>query len=385
MLLKPFTETRMKNLNSLALPIFLSLLLFGTAACGSSNADSGKDAATQDQTSDVAADDLIEDKGTPPDDLENPEDLQKDNAELAPQDETSQDLCTPACDGKQCGDDGCGDFCGQCEEDFQCNDLGQCEPVPCEPDCSWKQCGNDGCDGSCGECEENFYCGPAFQCIPFDCTPDCFSKECGWDGCSGSCGECLDGFQCSDEGKCVCIPDCDGKACGDDGCGGSCGSCPGTNYCFESQCHIEGTYHDHQSDLVWQVTPYATEVSWTDAQTICDGLDLDGTGWRLPTIMELRSLVRGCPAVEPQGTCNIADDGCLVSDCRDASCAGCEAATPPACYWPEPLQGACHAYWSSSSTFDVFTYAWHILFSTGELNLHNIADINHYVRCVRTK
>jgi len=169
-------------------------------------------------------------------DVPGPEDVQIDQTETLQPDDTTQDVCSPDCEDKVCGDNGCDGSCGECEEDFQCNDIGQCEPVSCEPDCSWKQCGNDGCDGNCGECEENFYCGPAFQCIPFDCTPECFAKECGWDGCSGSCGECQAGYECSDDGMCICIPDCQGKVCGDDGCGGSCGTCPGGETCQAGQC-----------------------------------------------------------------------------------------------------------------------------------------------------
>jgi agmatine/peptidylarginine deiminase len=40
--------------------------------------------------------------------------------------------CVPACEGKPCGDDGCGGACGQCAAGEACNDLGQCGP-PCAP------------------------------------------------------------------------------------------------------------------------------------------------------------------------------------------------------------------------------------------------------------
>ena len=39
------------------------------------------------------------------------------------------DVCTPACENKQCGQDGCGGQCGQCEEGSKCVD-GNCEDVP---------------------------------------------------------------------------------------------------------------------------------------------------------------------------------------------------------------------------------------------------------------
>ena len=34
--------------------------------------------------------------------------------------------CDPQCDGKACGDDGCGDVCGECPGGFTCDESGQC-------------------------------------------------------------------------------------------------------------------------------------------------------------------------------------------------------------------------------------------------------------------
>jgi len=36
-------------------------------------------------------------------------------------------VCTPACDGKQCGDNGCGGTCGACDDGWNCV-RGTCEP-----------------------------------------------------------------------------------------------------------------------------------------------------------------------------------------------------------------------------------------------------------------
>ena len=40
--------------------------------------------------------------------------------------ECSGGSCTPSCDGKQCGSDGCGGSCGTCEGSFECNADAQC-------------------------------------------------------------------------------------------------------------------------------------------------------------------------------------------------------------------------------------------------------------------
>jgi hypothetical protein len=59
-------------------------------------------------------------------------------------------VCAPDCDGKVCGDDGCGGSCGECEDAGAVCSAGQCG---CAPQCEGLQCGDDGCGGSCGECD----------------------------------------------------------------------------------------------------------------------------------------------------------------------------------------------------------------------------------------
>jgi len=127
-----------------------------------------------------------------------------------------EEVCS--CDGLECGDDGCGNSCGKCPGTQDECKNGQCV---CVPACYGKECGDDGCGGSCGECETGVCLG--HQC----CIPDCALKECGDDGCAGSCGICTGTQDGCVEGLCVCLPACDGKDCGPDGCGGSCGDCAG--------------------------------------------------------------------------------------------------------------------------------------------------------------
>jgi len=134
------------------------------------------------------------------------------------------------CEGKECGDDGCGNSCGDCPDNHVCTDDNVCV---CVPACQGKECGTDGCDGICGECPPNHVCGDGQQCL---CVPDCGGKACGDDGCKGNCGECPVNHVCTAEQACVCVPNCDGKECGPDGCGDACGQCgPGTK-CIFSQC-----------------------------------------------------------------------------------------------------------------------------------------------------
>ena len=136
------------------------------------------------------------------------------------------EVCLPDCDGKTCGDDGCGGICGECPPGYACGD-GLCE---CMPNCNGKECGTDGCGGDCGQCPEGHICTDEGLCL---CVPDCENKACGNDGCDGSCGTCLPGYECTVGGACECVPTCDGKDCGDDGCGESCGDCPEGYLCLE--------------------------------------------------------------------------------------------------------------------------------------------------------
>jgi len=198
--------------------------------------------------------------------------------------------CIPECAGLECGDDGCGGQCGQCDDGLDCtndscaagkcafalqpyfcNIAGACVPsgtvnpqnscaacMPsvgqagfspvedgtscgatavchdgecCDPvaNCTGKECGDDGCGGQCGQCEGISECKKG-QCVEKVCTPDCEGRVCGDDGCGGSCGQCDgDPHDVCEDGQCVCKPDCEGRECGDGGCGAKCGICEGTN------------------------------------------------------------------------------------------------------------------------------------------------------------
>jgi len=69
--------------------------------------------------------------------------------------------CEPSCTGLECGEDGCGGICGECNTDKNCV-LGLCElnetdeksiiQKKCIPKCMGKTCGDNGCGGVCGNC-----------------------------------------------------------------------------------------------------------------------------------------------------------------------------------------------------------------------------------------
>jgi len=107
-----------------------------------------------------------------------------------------QGSCVPNCtlpDGtpKDCGEDGCGGFCGpDCEGGQACvNGICGCVPDCTFSDGSAKECGSDGCGGTCGPiteagcCAANtvYYCA-ANLVMTIDCSvvAEPGFEKCGW-------------------------------------------------------------------------------------------------------------------------------------------------------------------------------------------------------------
>ncbi len=144
--------------------------------------------------------------------------------------------CNASCDGKECGDDGCGGSCGDCFGETVCK-SGQCVEDTCTPACDGAECGDDGCGGSCGGCDDGENCVQG-ECQGGGCETECDGKECGDDGCGGVCGLCANDEVCV-QGLCDtggCQPLCGEKECGDDGCGGVCGTCDEGANCVQGMC-----------------------------------------------------------------------------------------------------------------------------------------------------
>jgi hypothetical protein len=81
----------------------------------------------------------------------------------------------------------------------------------CVPQCDGKFCGDDGCGGSCGACAAGTVCSAATnRCVATSCTPDCRGRQCGSDGCGGECGSCRKGNLCVEStGACRAFYACD--------------------------------------------------------------------------------------------------------------------------------------------------------------------------------
>lgn len=256
--------------------------------------------------------------------------------------------CTPKCDGKACGEDGCGGSCGTCKDDGKpvCV-AGQCV-APCTPTpalCATNKCGPDGCGGSCGTCPAGSACqagdcvavelpSAPTSCVGFcgstapagcycvaacaasgtccadykaacGCKPQCAGKQCGADGCGGSCGTCgADKPSCDSAQQCTatCTKQCDKKQCGADGCGGSCGSCGADASCSSTQ---------HCVPTLWS----CAKDYFADGQ-VCDC----GCGAPDPDCADPKAPVFGCPG---KGTACGTNGICQATFCgKNAECNG---------------------------------------------------------------
>ncbi|MDP8224616.1 MAG: DUF1566 domain-containing protein [Candidatus Lernaella stagnicola] len=143
---------------------------------------------------------------------------------------------------------------------------------------------------------------------------------------------------------------------------------------------------DAGGDLTWQDPPSSDYMTWENAKIYCANLSFDGhDDWRLPTISELRSLIRGCPATELGGSCGVTDGCTNVSDCWNDACSGCDYLEGPGsggAYWPDGMSGGIAWYWSSSPVADLGDGAFGVDFYDGYVEGSYIGFDDH-ARCVR--
>jgi hypothetical protein len=218
-----------------------------------------------------------------------------------------------------------------------------------------------------------------------DCEPVAPGGACAHDNnCLGTMAKCI-------ENICVCDLDCRYRDCGDDGCGGSCGDCESCLDCIEGNCGSPlETWCDLETVLLWQNPPSSGELEWAAAKLHCDSLVHAGfSDWRLPTINELRTLIRGCPHTAFGGACGVTDQ-CLEWSCSDKDSGECEdincgSNEGPAggCYWLQEMEGNCDVwYWSSSIVKEMHDLDWVVNYFTGVVSVGNF-DADRQTRCVR--
>jgi len=172
-------------------------------------------------------------------------------------------------------------------------------------------------------------------------------------------------------------------------------ACDNDELTEERALHVFGTkevcWTDPASGLTWQIWPLAESnyMNWSTAKAHCRDLDLAGhTDWHLPTIGELRSLIRGCPGTELGGSCKVGETGCLSGSCEGpGDCLSCSVGGGPAdgSYWPDEMQGVDKGYWSSTITeggYNDLGWAWTVTFHDGTVGGDHV-NYEYRARCVR--
>jgi hypothetical protein len=178
--------------------------------------------------------------------------------------------------------------------------------------------------------------------------------------------------------------DCDGTV--DDGAS----LCPG-GACEVGLCQA-GVWKDPGTGLVWQRAGSSVALGWAEARSFCAGnqANLPGTGWHLPNISELRTLVRGCANLQTGGAC-LATETCsacgVATSCLDPSVcrAGCvcKGVGPNnGCYGNPAFDLSCGFHWSSSwvqlASGETMAYALDFGPTYGIFFVNYGADINDY-------
>jgi len=144
-------------------------------------------------------------------------------------------------------------------------------------------------------------------------------------------------------------------------------------------------WEDPLSGLMWQNASDCC-YDWLAADDHCRNLTWGGyADWRLPSISELRSLIRGCANTMTDGLCGVTD-ACLEAACLGLcwSCAAWGGPGPYGLYWPAQLTGDCCFYWSSGAVAGADNLAYIVYYRTGQiLPWSSTVQHNINVRCVR--
>jgi hypothetical protein len=140
-------------------------------------------------------------------------------------------------------------------------------------------------------------------------------------------------------------------------------------------------FSDVTTGLCWQDPPAEKSFTRSAAIAYCDAItDRGFADWRLPTVDELVSLVRG----KDMSTCRAVDPRCLAPGCGQARpCSDLDQpASPTGCYWDRKLAGPCSWYHSSSKVDGAPYDSWFVYFDKGSLQW-GAENLPKHVRCVR--
>jgi len=161
------------------------------------------------------------------------------------------------------------------------------------------------------------------------------------------------------------------------------GSCGGDDSSKDDgvKCTGSNKFCNSNDGTLWWSDVYIEGLDWTMANNYCEIL-----GGRLPTISELRTLVKNCSGTVTGGSCNVTDDCLCYSsscDCLDENCI-CENEFYVDHYIHEySVFGDTFALWSASESSDMDQdYAWYVDFRIAHIST-NIKTSPLLFRCVK--
>ncbi|HPS29731.1 MAG TPA: DUF1566 domain-containing protein [bacterium] len=138
-----------------------------------------------------------------------------------------------------------------------------------------------------------------------------------------------------------------------------------------------GDFPNYNDELCW--SDLSDSMTWGEAAGYCNNM-----GGRLPTISELRTLIKNCPSTETGGECRVTDD-CITENCRkESECRNCEDDESKSGRY-SVFKDTVPGMWSSSKRTDSICDAWGVNFENGFVGscygegLYSYS----YVRCVK--
>ena len=254
-----------------------------------------------------------------------------------------KDVCHPDCDGKQCGDDGCDGSCGDCHPDIEECVEGTCaclfsecgagcclegetcfEDSCCAPVCDGKECGDDGCGGTCGDCSDDDACNGVEVCEEGAClpgeAPTCDDENpCTDDSCDSETG-CVNAPNtepCDDGDVCTVEDTCADGAC----VGGAALVCDDENPCTDDSCdpetgcaNVANTEPCSDGDACNGEEACADGVCQAGESPVCDDEN--------PCTDDSCDSEAGCISAPNTEPCDDGDACTTADTCTDSACVG---------------------------------------------------------------
>lgn len=151
---------------------------------------------------------------------------------------------------------------------------------------------------------------------------------------------------------------------------------------------------DSATKLVWSASN-GKNAKWAEAKTHCDNLTDGGfKNWRMPTISELRTLVRNCQKTATGGLCKVTDECTASYSSANPQCYNIDLCTSTTnaigiercgdqTDGSYSLLGDASVYlWSSSEPDEDHDKAWYIYFKNTNI-LNQKKTLTGQIRCVR--